>query len=277
MSQVMTVADVQKLDADIPIPALRGKLTTLYKRSAGETQKGKWSFQNGEIESGGAKMKVVFKDRDELPMSWKSKEVYLLSNNGSRGWSGVKTKMDDYKPEAPVMVVWVTGSAEITESSPVAGTPTAKPAAAPVAPPTAATAPRAAATPAKSDAGKINLARVFIARRAAGMAITFRATQKISKDFREAFGEEMPLQMFQAINSTLFIAGDKSGMFDDLPVDLSLQKLVAMSKQQPATNPAVAPQPAAPPPQEIPRCKDCASELEANGGCPNGCADDVPF
>jgi len=61
-------------------------------------------------------------------------------------------------------------------------------------------------------------AGMYIAHRLAGQKLTLRATMALAKEFEAAYGMTLSDDWLQSINSTLFIAGDRAGMFANLPV-----------------------------------------------------------
>lgn len=86
-----------------PVAMIHATLSGLYDRKqSAEGAEKPWALQNGELtEIGtGAKIPVVFKDRDEVPKSWKGRAVFLESKHGEKGISGVYVFDDDYKPKA---------------------------------------------------------------------------------------------------------------------------------------------------------------------------------
>lgn len=91
------VAEVFDMEADTVIQAIKGTLKTLWKPKTGAGDDGnKWSFQNGAIADGADEIKVVFKDREEVPQSAKGKPITLMAFHGERGWSGVYANDNEY-------------------------------------------------------------------------------------------------------------------------------------------------------------------------------------
>ena len=116
MPKLSSIAEVREMDADFPIPAIKGKLTALYPVKKGESEKGPWSFQNGELTQGNQKIKIVFKGRDPVPMSTKGKEITLLSFHGDRGVSGLYASDNDYNGTV-TREIKVTSTAEMIEGT----------------------------------------------------------------------------------------------------------------------------------------------------------------
>lgn len=61
-------------------------------------------------------------------------------------------------------------------------------------------------------------AGMYIAHRLAGQKLTLRATMALAKEFEASYGMTLSDDWLQSINATLFIAGDRAGMFANLPV-----------------------------------------------------------
>lgn len=100
--------------------------------------------------------------------------------------------------------------------------PPAQPAAVrPPPPPAAQQAPPARTEPPARNAK--HEAEMYVGRRLAGQKITLRASMALSYEFEQVYGMPMPFELLQSINSTLFIAADRAGQFDQLPVDIKLE------------------------------------------------------
>lgn len=247
MARVSTVKEVLESDAETQIHAIRGNLKTLWPIKSGESATGPWSFQNGVLKDATGEVKVVFNGREAVPANWKGRKICILANNGAHGWTGCKTKDEEYPKDSGkfTRVLWVTKSAEVIEddgSEPkesASESPAAGAARAPLAqhpPPHDTSAPGTVVTNAK----------VFTARKASGLRITLRATLCLSKEWAELTGEPMPESLFQSLNGCLFIAADRAGMFDTLPVNLELATLQPKAKEAP-------PKPLPPPKEEPPK------------------------
>lgn len=113
--KVMPIAELLDLDVGETVPSVRGKIKTLFERTSGSNNKGDWSFQNGTLASadGKAIIKFKMKDCDELPMSWKGKEVVLCSVDSGRKMTGLYVKEDEYKGDT-YKYLHITPTAEIT-------------------------------------------------------------------------------------------------------------------------------------------------------------------
>jgi hypothetical protein len=80
--------------------------------------------------------------------------------------------------------------------------------------------PPPASTPPPRDAK--HEAEIFIARRLAAQKITVRATMALAAEFEQVYNMPMPFELVQSINGMMFIAGDRAGIFDALPLDIKL-------------------------------------------------------
>jgi hypothetical protein len=86
------------MDDQMPLPAINGTLTALYPRKTGESSKGPWSFQNGELTQGKAKIKLVFKGLDEpVDKSLKGKDITITAHKGDKGWTGIYSQDNEYQ------------------------------------------------------------------------------------------------------------------------------------------------------------------------------------
>jgi hypothetical protein len=256
--RVSTVDEVLAMEDDEVIQAFSGTLSTLWKPKTGESEKGKWSFQNGEITAGGKKIKVCFKNRDEVPQSMKGKKITILAYHGDRGWSGSYASSSEYKGKT-TREIKVTATAEVTEG----GTASSEPA-------TETTAPKphtgggghlpphdtsAPGTRAGTNATlAISDAKVFISRRVSGIKICLKGASVLRGEYEQVEGNPMTEDQYQAIVSTLFIAGDKAGIFDGLPVNIEYATLQpkAAPAPAPAPKPEPKPEPKAPEPGDDP-------------------------
>lgn len=118
MPEVSSVADILDLDRDDTIKRFDAKIVKMFPPKTGKNNKGEWSFQHLTCQdSQGDEIKVTLKDRDELPSSFKGKQVTFIAHQGKNGWTGLYAKDDDYKDkENPERILWVTATAEIVKS-----------------------------------------------------------------------------------------------------------------------------------------------------------------
>lgn len=113
--KVIPIAELLDLDVGETVPSVRGKIKTLFERTSGSNAKGDWSFQNGTLASADGKSIIKFKmkDCDELPLSWKGKEVVMCSVDSGRKLTGLYVKEDEYKGDT-YKYLHITPTAEIT-------------------------------------------------------------------------------------------------------------------------------------------------------------------
>lgn len=136
MAQVTPCSDIQTMDPDDIVKCIRGKIETLWPRKAGQKDNKPWSFQNGTLRDGSGVVKFTLSGRDELPVNeFKGKTVVFMANHGDKhGWTGLKVKENDYADDHPKfgkLLLWVTGSAEISAGGTASDLPPGKPAAKP--------------------------------------------------------------------------------------------------------------------------------------------------
>lgn len=120
--QVLRVSEILQREVGEQIPAARGILKAIYKRSTGTNSQGPWSLQNAIITDGAAELKLKLSGKDELPESWKNKEVYLLAKHGEKGFTGLRFEEDSYtkkdtgeKVTAKILKVTATGSITLNQ------------------------------------------------------------------------------------------------------------------------------------------------------------------
>lgn len=104
-------AEVLELDADMPIPAIRGKVVSVgKKRSSPPNAAEAWSYQDFKLKDDTGTVDGCLVSReDELEVG---QEYVFLCYHGERGLSGVKVKHKEYNGKF-TCYVWVTGSGEI--------------------------------------------------------------------------------------------------------------------------------------------------------------------
>ncbi len=81
---VSTVLDCLSLEAGEAIPATKGRLTAVFKRSSGFKGKFGWSVQSGKLTDGQNEIGVVFWNKPDLT-NLKGKLIYLVSGNDDQG------------------------------------------------------------------------------------------------------------------------------------------------------------------------------------------------
>lgn len=113
-----SISEIMRLRHEGIVEGVRGTVKIMWP-SKGGTTKGRdarpWSIQNFILQDGRDEIKVVLKDRDELDeREWKGREIVIEAKHGSRGWTGIQAKDDDYKPEKIERILWVTPTAIIT-------------------------------------------------------------------------------------------------------------------------------------------------------------------
>ncbi len=145
--------------------------------------------------------------------------------------------------------------------------PVAQPAAAPAAQ-SPAVAPYVSHAPPADAEGSLRSAKVFVARRLSLAKITLKAALSLQKDAK-ASGVDIPWDMIQSINASLFISADRAGLADAMPTSVDFATLSGKAQ----TNHAAAPQS-----KPVFKCASCgADKSTADAKCVNpDCATNKP-
>lgn len=122
MAKIFNVAEAKEMEG-VTLTGVSGKLKALYKLNSGKNDNGPWTLQNGVLESGGAEMKIVFSDREEVPKAFIGKPLTILSTSGERGLHGVKVKMGKEFKGKTELELKVTPTAEIVSGIESGSTP----------------------------------------------------------------------------------------------------------------------------------------------------------
>jgi hypothetical protein len=220
------------------VGCILGTLTVLYPRKDGVRQSTgtPWSIQNGKLVADGVELPVVFMDRDEIPQSYKGREIMLTASN-AKGLSGLYAHDDDYQGTI-TRKLKVTASAEIAligSSSPAAETPRQqqrpttqqqRPAEEPAPnlqdpPPPRERRERPQPTAEERDAEaakKMNEARRTIMQTANLHLICRLAVINYEAPlYKEVTGHTMNEGEVQAATSSIFIKCDKLGLTNSMP------------------------------------------------------------
>jgi len=114
MPTITTIEEVSSMDDKDPIKCIKGTLVKLWPANkSGPDDADKWSFQTGTLRANGKEIKVVFKDRDELPeKKWRGKMIVISARKGDKGYTGCRKETDSYKGRNEPQV-WVTASADV--------------------------------------------------------------------------------------------------------------------------------------------------------------------
>lgn len=112
--RLVGIKEILGLEAGEAIPAVRGRLKAIFEQKTGTNTNGEWALQNGTLTDGTAEVKITFKDRAAIPMSWRGRELLLQCVSGDKGLTGVKAKDDDYKGKV-TRIIYVTPSATVEE------------------------------------------------------------------------------------------------------------------------------------------------------------------
>lgn len=109
--KISTVAEAKSSPVGTILECVHGTLTKLFKPSTGEGAYGHYSLQNGEIESNGDFMKIVFKNRDELQSDRRGQKITVTSST-KKGLNGIKVHENNHKGVKTIELL-ITPSAHI--------------------------------------------------------------------------------------------------------------------------------------------------------------------
>jgi len=99
MPQITSIAECQRLDDDTVVHAVKGIVKVIFKRRTGSSSKGAYSFEDFVLKSVNSKDEIVctLKNREKLYPELEGKCIFIMSDQSSRGWVGVRTKDDQYE------------------------------------------------------------------------------------------------------------------------------------------------------------------------------------
>jgi len=217
--RVVPLSQVFKLDHDEPIPSVKGTVKKIYPRSAGTNEKGSWSFQNFVLTGEGTEITVKMKDREELPKGFLNRLVYIVSNQGEKGMSGVKAKDDEYK-EKTTRVIWVTPSASIDLLTDEGGNDAPRNQEPPrqQEPPPRQSSPAPASAPAPTSDGNLKEVRATLMQNANLYLLCSKAVENVvAAGYKKSFNRDMDVQQKQGATASLFIQMTRSGMQSQMP------------------------------------------------------------
>lgn len=210
-----TVAEIKAQPEDSTVYRFIGAIKKRFKRTEGENSKGPYSFEHLEIaDATGTLIKVSFKDCPPLDPSFVAgKRLSILAQKSEQhGWKGVKAKDDTYK-EKTSRILWVTPSAVVTLLADLSAT-AEQPGKTDE---RRSEKPDSRRQPEPKSGDPVKDAMTHISKILNLQRFTLRATNHLSDEWREAYDEEMPLELFQSINAQLFIESSRAGRHLDLP------------------------------------------------------------
>lgn len=96
--RVTPIKEIADLEPDEKVMAVHARVKTIYAYSAGTNNHGDWSIQNIIVADRSGEIKVKIKDHEEIPKSWKGRDVLIeCTKHDKHGWIGVKAVDDTYK------------------------------------------------------------------------------------------------------------------------------------------------------------------------------------
>lgn len=233
--RVIPISEVLTMEDGEIVSSVKGRITAIYDQTAGESDKGPWSFQNLELKDATGAIRVTLKDREPLAKSYKNKEVYISSIKSEKhGFVGVKRKDEDFKGKMR-KILWVTPTAEIaTEQGDAEGGPAEPP---PSDKPPASHTPPAAKAPPVDRAAKqqaaYKAARVFGAKIIVlhDMALAMADVQR--KKLEAKWGRVPSEETVRTIASTFFIELKAHVAIDELPTSTPEEPKAKPPEQKP--------------------------------------------
>lgn len=93
------------------LPMVRGKLTKLYEGKTKTGRYGDYILQNGEITGEGVTIPLFMMLENEIPQSWKGREVSITAHDGDKGLAGIEASDNEYKGKTTRQIK-ITGKAE---------------------------------------------------------------------------------------------------------------------------------------------------------------------
>jgi hypothetical protein len=237
MPRVTPVAEIDQMEPEQEILLLRGKIGQLFDSKRGDNEHGPWSFQRGTLKDASGERKFVLKNRStDIPKQWRGQEVVIEAHKTDKGYSGIYTMDDDFRGKTTRCIkVTETAAIYLADIHAAAAAPPPKPAQTPSGNgQSGAQAPRgdvgtAAPVSNHTAAPSDRIARqrhavIDAKRKAARLANLFTIAvdaveNVIVPHWDEVIGKgTMPDEQHQGAVATLFIAMQRDGAHDDLPL-----------------------------------------------------------
>lgn len=215
---IKQIQDSQALIVDkngLAIPRIEAKVVALYDRKTGKSQHGEWSLQSGFIEDSTGKMKVLFK---QLPPQDKlvGRTLIFKSMEGKHGLKGVSVKKNEYQGKTTlelnvteVALIIAAGEEDgVSLVEPSTRMPQNDPVEAPEA-------------PIRNEDRKLGIAMAKnrLTQLAGLYDLCWKTVEGMdlhSKAIEES--EILDIELHKDIATTLFIAAQREGLTDKMPV-----------------------------------------------------------
>lgn len=241
--RTVTIADVFNLDHGETIPSIKGRIAEINRLNKGTNDKGEWSIQNITLTDPSGAVKVKLLNRDELPMNWKGRTVYMFCHEGDKGMTGLKAKDDDYRGKV-TRIVSVTPTAHIEEADsqneqshpdpdPAATSrmqrnepPRQNPPPTPQQPNQRQTTPPAPSQPAQpppqnghaTNGNGIGDVKKHLNRMANLYICCLEAGQYVKHQWKQGHEVDMSDDQFQACVSSMFIQASRENLYNAMPI-----------------------------------------------------------
>jgi len=251
----LTYQQIMGLPDKSPIPAVTGRITSLYPQEQKNGDFGAYTTQNLIITDGSQKLRVSLQDHPPYGNEWQGQTIIITQGQNGKGQIGGVEASHYQSRQSGEMVYGVR-----VKKSGVINTGTQAPQQAPPQPPQQAyqqappqrphaQQPMQAAHPQPAPASgnpvgnaRKELGRIVTARLLCFDAAKYLVKQK-SEDLTHMFGETLSADAFMALVNQLYMDGAKTGAFVGLPVKLD-QETAPQQRQPPR------PPPPPPPPQD---------------------------
>lgn len=248
--RLIPIKDLLAMEEEEAVPAFRGTIKRVFGRSTGENEHGSYSIQNLVVVDPGndkVELKVKLKDQEEVPEKAKGRSLYVESNRGDRGMTGIKIKVETYQGKQRKFAN-VTKTATVTLLDRNAPTPSSTPAPEtgerppvgspeeqgeapaapqrPAAPATSAPASASPPPPSKPADGKPKRdpkqheAELVLIQQANLWRRCLAVMHKTAEAYAAATGEKLDGETIRSGTSTLFIQGARDGLYRSMPKEL---------------------------------------------------------
>jgi hypothetical protein len=94
--RVTKIGFIPELPDGTNLEAVRGKITAVYELKSGTNSHGDWSMQAIVLNDGKDSVRVILKDREEAPMSWKNKTILITAGERSNKPIGIVAEDNEH-------------------------------------------------------------------------------------------------------------------------------------------------------------------------------------
>lgn len=222
--KLISIKEALALDPGDPISGVKGKILDVYEFKTGNKGDKDWSVQNIMIQDRTGKVKVVLWNQQEIRKSSKGREIFILTGRHSKTNKPIGLEMEEQEYQGKTYTnIKASDSAEVGFEEGGGNSD-----------PDDDESTKGQQSDQSSDG--LRFGRHKAAQFANGYLLVLQASSHIAK-IAEENGIPISDAHFQAMNHTIFIAMDKSGAMDGLPVKPIDFKPVSRPKLQPEPEP----------------------------------------